>query len=84
MLQTFVDPSLTAYEAEKQRLNLNREKGPPPKEASEIFDIIECFQQGKHHGEWVFLKATDMDIFNVFSENLFEIMYNENKTNFQK
>ena len=48
MFQSFVDPSLTKYEAEKLRLGAAA-AAVPPEEAQQLLDIIEIYSSTNHH-----------------------------------
>ncbi len=48
--QTFVDPSLTAYEAETQKMmSAKEDKQETPESANQILEIIETFKDQEHH-----------------------------------
>ena len=53
-MQTFVDPSLTAYEAETQKMMSAKEERPDvPESATQILDMIETFKDSEHHERFV-------------------------------
>ena len=53
-MQTFVDPSLTAYEAETQKMMSAKEERPDvPESATQILDMIETFKDADHHERFV-------------------------------
>ena len=54
LLQTFVDPSLTSYEAETQKMMSAKEERPDvPESATRILHIIETYKYAEHHEKLV-------------------------------
>ena len=57
-LQTFNDPSLTAYELEKQKMILIKDM-TMPESAMQILSIIEEFKHAPQHEEWVCISSVN-------------------------
>ena len=63
--QTFVDPSLTAYEAETQKMMSAKEERPDiPESATQILDIIDTFKNADHHERLVTIEIYLFRAFN--------------------